>query len=406
MAGSYPSFFLSRFEPVAVLKGTTKLGGKNFFTQALVVVQFGLAIFLIVASLVMSAQLKFLANKNLGYNAEQVVIIPLHTGANNDGADLVARFRSQLMGHAGIVNISGTSGAFTHGYDINGFEHNGKNRTAFVYRIDPDFLETLKIPLVEGRNFFRESDADAKRAIIVNEALARELEWQPPFVGKRLAGWDEKNNPSGPEVIGVVKDFHFRSLREEIKPALFFMNPEWYIGEMLVRLSPANMPQTLALLEKTWKEIAPNRPYDFSFLDDEVQQQYQLEQRWGNIVRYSTIFAIMLACLGLFGLSTLAAINRTKEIGIRKVLGASIAGVTGLISKEFVKLVVIANLIAWPAAYFVLNKLLQNYAYRISLGVEFFALAAALALMIALVTVSFQAIRAALANPVESLRYE
>jgi len=406
LAGSYPSLFLSRFALVAVLKGMAKLGGKNFFTRGLVVFQFGLSIFLIVAALVFSAQLKFLLTKSLGYNAEHVVVINMFTGAKDNGDEVLARFKNRLSGQSGIVSISGTSGAFTHGYDRNAFEHNGKQRVAYVYRIDDAFLATLGITLDEGRNFQTEGGTDAQQTIIVNEALAREFEWQAPYVGKRLSGWDEKRIPGGPEVVGIAKDFHFLSLRQEIAPVMLLADLEWPMNEILVRISPADMPQTLALLETTWREVAPNKPFEFSFLDEDVQRQYQLEQRWGTIVRYSTIFAIVLACLGLFGLTTLSVTNRTKEIGIRKVLGASVAGVAGLISKEFAQLVLIANVIAWPAAYYAMSKWLQNYAYRIELGAGVFLLATALALGIALLTISFQAVKAALANPVEALRYE
>jgi putative ABC transport system permease protein len=247
---------------------------------------------------------------------------------------------------------------------------------------------------------------DDQRSVIVNEALAHEFEWQAPYVGKRLNGWDEKRTPGGPEVVGIVKDFHFLSLRQEIAPVMLLADPEWPMNEILVRISPTEVAKTLALLETTWREMAPNKPFEFSFLDEDVQRQYQLEQRWGTIVRYSTIFAIVLACLGLFGLTTLSVTNRTKEIGIRKVLGASVAGVAGLISKEFAQLVLLANVVAWPAAYYTMSKWLQNYAYRIELGAGVFFLATALALGIALLTISFQAVKAALANPVEALRYE
>ncbi len=406
LAGSYPSLFLSRFAPVSVLKGMARLGGKNLFTRGLVVFQFGLSIFLIVAALVFSSQLKFLLNKNLGYNAEHVVVISMYTGAKDNGDELLARFKNRLSGQSSVVSISGTSGAFTHGYDRNGFEHNGKQRVAYVYRIDDAFLTTLGIKLVDGRNFQTESGLDAQQSVMVNETLAHEFEWQTPYVGKRLNGWDEKRIPGGPEVVGIVKDFHFLSLREEIAPVMLLADPAWAMNEILVRISPADVSETLTLLENTWREVAPNKPFEFSFLDEDVQSQYQLEQRWGKIVRYSTIFAIVLACLGLFGLTTLSVTNRTKEIGIRKVLGASVTGVAGLISKEFAQLVLMANVIAWPAAYYAMSKWLQNYAYRIELGAGTFLLATALVLGIALLTISFQAVKAALANPAEALRYE
>jgi putative ABC transport system permease protein len=404
-AGSYPAIFLSHFQPAAVLKDKINFGGGNRLTQALVVIQYALSIFLIAGTLVMMKQLDFLKSQKLGYNEENVVAIRTFTGWNNEGARRLEVFRNALAGRSEIKSVAGTIYSFTRGWSEEGFNSEGVERSAYVYRVDENYLATLDMELIAGRNFSKEFPSDSSSAVIVNEALAKEFGWEDP-VGRKITGFRNVQGLEEPTVVGMVKNFHFLSLHNEIAPVILHVNSNWPIRYILVKIANVEVPQTLALLRDTWHRVSPNAPFEFYFLDEDVENQYRAEMRWGKIVGYASALAILIACLGLFGLATLTAAKRIKEIGIRKVLGASVAGLAGLLSKDFVKLVLLANLLAWPIAWYAMNKWLQNFAYRTDINWWVFALAGGLALFIALLTVSTQAIKAALANPVESLRYE
>jgi putative ABC transport system permease protein len=405
LAGIYPALHMSRFAPSEILKGKPRSRGRNVATRALVVLQFSLSIFLIAGTVGLSRQLRLLMTKDLGYNGSQVVVFPTYAGERPGSAeDLIERLRTSTRGNPNIVSIAGTSGAFTRGYDVNSFPYKGKPMETFVYRVDENYLGTLGITLKEGRNFIGGDASDAAHGMIVNEAFAREIGWNEPVAGTVLETGGGAFN--GLRVIGVARDFHFRSLREEVHPAILFEDPHWPLDDILVRIAPDNMSATVEYLRGIWKTIAPGKPFESSFLDEEVQRQYLTEMKWGNIVTYASALAVALACLGLFGLVTLSVGNRTKEIGVRKVLGASARSVVGLVSRDFVFLVLVANAAAWPAAYFALHSWLQDYATRIPLGADIFIIAGGAALAVAMLTISLQVVRAALTNPVESLRYE
>jgi putative ABC transport system permease protein len=408
IAGSYPALMMSRIQPLETLKNRLKLGGSNILTRTLVVGQFALLVFLIVSTFIMLRQLRYLQTRDLGFEREQVVVIPLQ---GLDGQRVLRLFQTELGNHSDIAGVTGINNAFAYGTLGMGFKHKGEQKQAYIYRVDPQFLDVLGMNLIAGRNFDLNKATDSTHTVIINEAMARDFGWSDP-VGQVVSGMFEDDPRRDPTVIGVVKDFNFRSLHNPIEPMMMTLGFDG-IYFLLARIRPDapgllgdRFDDALATLGHTWDKVTSDVPFTYTFLDEDLDRQYQAEQRWGRIVGYAALFALVVACLGLFGLATLAAAGRNKEIGIRKVLGASVAGVTTLILKKFAWLVLTGVFLAAPAAYFAMNRWLQDFAYRIEVGWSVFVLAGGLALVIALLTVSTQAIRAALANPVESLRYE
>ncbi len=407
VAGGYPAWRFSKLQATEVFKNKLKFGGKNFFTQALVVTQFVLSVSFITITLLMAQQFRFVSHKDLGFEKEQIVVIPTRAGFQNvESGDRIFNFmKNELAGHPNIVAVTAMSFSFARGLSSTGVEKDGKTVKVFHYRLDYDLITTLGMQLTAGRNFSREISTDAQ-AVIVNESFVKEFELTLPVVGQAFTKFESRAVPANPAIIGVVKDFHFQSLRNAIEPAVLYVRPSMPLSHILVKIAPREIAISLSLIEQKWKLANPTQPFDFSFLDADIDRQYRAEKRMETIVTYAAVFAIFISCLGLFGLASFAAEQRTKEIGIRKVFGASVANLIDLLSQDFLRLVLIANFIAWPVAYFVMAKWLGNFAYRIEIAWWMFALTGGLALLIALLTVSTQAIKAALTNPVEALRYE
>jgi len=405
-AGSYPSFIMSRFKPAEVLKGKMKIIHGSFFSKVLVVIQFSMAIILITGTLVVWLQLKYIQNKNLGYNGNQVIVVPVDIG-NESGGQAINRFKNKMLGHSGIINISGTNVTFGEGYGVKAFKHNGATIKTYIYRIDENYIPTLGLHLIDGSNFAIGSGADSLQDVIINEAFAKDMGWKTPIIGKEIKDWDwEGKGKTNLKIIGVVKNYNFLSLHAKIAPVILNMYPGFGEYSMLVKISKENIPTTISYIKNIYEQILPDKPFNFTFLNDDVQNQYNIEMKLGKIVGISSILAILISCLGLFGLTLLSAASRTKEVGIRKVLGASVKNIFAMISKDFLKLVLISNVIAWPIAWYAANKWLQDFAYKINISVWIFLLSSLLALLIVFVTISFQAIKSATANPVKSLRYE
>lgn len=416
IAGSYPALVLSAFRPSEVLKGTLTVGSNaGLMRRGLIVVQFGLSIFLIISTLVMAEQLRYMQTTNLGFNKEQVVVVQT-SGSRQEGQRIADLYRNALEGESAVIQVASAA----HDFGTGGWLMAGYNASDDTYKrfdmnlISPEFVETLGMEIVAGRNFSREITSDINEGILVNEALVATYGWDDP-IGQRLPS----TNFGQHEVIGVVKDFNYASLRSGINPVVMVMNFDAIfagisdvnffsspVPEVFVRIQPDNLPTTMAMLEQKWREVAPDLGFEYSFLDQNVDNQYREEERLGQIVGLASLLAIFIACLGLFGLATLTVARRTKEIGIRKALGASAPSIVVLLSKDFTLLVILAFVLAAPVGYAFLNNWLADFAFRISIGAGTFVLAGVLALAIAYLTISYHSVKAARMAPVESLRYE
>ncbi len=405
LSGGYPAMFLSSIRPTQVLKGNFTGRMNAGFTKPLVVLQFTLSAVLIISSIIMYRQMKFMTTKDLGYESSQVVVIPTQVGYNSEGNRMVSNFRNALAGETDIELVSGTTTAFSQGWSRNGYSIDGEEKTAYVYGVDPNYIPLLDIELKEGRNFDASLASDSN-ALIVNEALVRDMGWENPL--EEHLNWQNDSVGLGHKIIGVVKDYHFLSLESEIEPMFMSINKDdvGYYNYILVKLRPGSIATSMELLREKWKEMAPDKPFDYTFLDEDVANQYASYKRWMNIMGLATGFAILISCLGLFGLAGINALNRTKEIGIRKVMGAETENIFLLLNKQFIWLALISFTIATPLAWHFMKQWLSEFEYAVTISWEIFAFGMLSGLIITLLTVSYHALRAANINPSETLKYE
>jgi len=406
LAGTYPALYLSSFGPLEAIKSRFKTGrGHRFFRSGLVSFQYIISIILICCTLVVFSQLNHVKNYNLGFNHERMAVIYLQ-GQVREKNHI---FKNKLLSIPGVAKAAGSTTLMGQGSNETYFRFEGHpegDKQILPHMdIDEDFLDTYGIKLVAGRNFSREYPTD-KKAVILNETLVKSLGWENP-IGKTLRMTEMENREfiEVPyTVIGVVSDFHFQSLHQKIRGHILRFTDDFY--RVSVKLRPESISTTLSSIENIWKELESQYPFSYSFLDNTFDRFYRTDQRLGEIFLALTLITIFIACLGLFGLASFSTEQRTKEIGIRKVLGAGVSRIVLLLSRDFIRWVIIANTIAWPIAYIVMHRWLSNFAYRIDLSLWIFIISGFLALIISLVTVSFRTFKVASINPADSLRYE
>ena len=423
IAGGYPAFVLSRLQPTQIITSRLRVKTGNRFGSVLVVFQFALSIFFIIATLMMGKQLTFLRTKPLGFQAEHLVSISTFEMVfRPEYRNLPPIFRDALQSYPGVTSTTWFDGGdlssnmFAHPRPPNIFARyeDSQEQPVEMMTIAYDVFKTLDIKLVAGREYSEEFPTDQRRSIIVNEALVEKLGIEDP-IGKtirEIRKVSQRNKPHekriisrSKTIIGVVGDFHFRSLHQKIGPVIMPLSTISH-HNLLVSIRPENVPGTIAFIKEQWKEIAPALEFRFSFVDENIDRQYRKEERWNQIIQYATGFAIFIAALGAFGLAALATTRRTKEIGIRKVLGASQTQILSLLSREFVLYIALSSLIAFPIAYYAINQWLQTFAYRTELGIGTFLLGSFVLFLIVLTTVTTQTLKAARANPADALRDE
>jgi putative ABC transport system permease protein len=405
ISGSYPALFMSSLKPIIVLKGLLKFRpGATYFRKALVVFQFSLSIILILGMIVIYRQIDFIHNKNLGFAKEDLLYIPLE----GELQKTYPTFKEQLLKQPGIKYVtSAQSNPLEVGSSTAGVRWPGKDTTKLIlFSSNPityDYIKTMGIQLIAGRDFSNEYGLDTMN-YLVNEAAAKKIGYKDP-IGKELTMWGDKGM-----IVGVMKDYHHNSLHVPIEPLILRLHKKsWggtYWGNVIVRTEKGKTKQAIASMEKLYKQFNPGFPFKYYFTDDEIANRYKAEYTVSKLSRYFAFLAIFISCLGLFGLVTFTAEQKTKEIGIRKVLGASVTGIVGMLSKDFLTLVLIAAVIAFPVAWWAMHRWLNDFAYRVNIGWWVFVVAGIIAMLIALITISFQSIKAAIANPVKSLRTE
>jgi putative ABC transport system permease protein len=402
---------LSSFNPIQVLNGKLKVGRKSLLRQLLVGGQFAISVILIAGTIAVFKQLEFIKNKDLGFNKENVLVIPTKLSMQ-ETLKTAGLFRNEFSNNKNIIDVSAAVTQMGGKWSMIGFSLPGGSYDRFYLNVvDYDYLKTMGLKLISGRNFSRNYATDYDDAVIVNEAFIKHFGLENEVEGKMPGKF--VNN----KIIGVVKDFNYESLHSKIKPAAIALNYKniFQAAEdidthgdprLLIRIKSGNISSTMSEIESTWKKLVPNITFSSNFLKDNIEKQYRTEEQLTAIETFSSILSILITCLGLFGLSILITVQKTKEIGIRRLLGASAYSIYGMLSKEFIMIILAAQLVGIPAAWYLINKWLGEFAYRINEGALIFLTAGLLTIIIASVTISFQAVKAANDNPIKSLRYE
>ena len=402
LAGSYPAFYLSSFIPAFVLKGVSRSGRKtSTLRNVLVIGQFTISIILIIGTFIIYSQMNFMLKYNVGFNKDNVLQIKDASGFSPN----FDAFKSELLKNPNIKGVTYSGEAFGNIVSSSTFRLKDNpdllSINCAMFGVGKDFFNILGLNLISGRDF-RESDfSDTLNYVIINQTASEKFGFGKTAAGKKLLTLDGRTL----DIIGVVEDFNFESLKNSIRPMMIIPSLNWF-GVMEVKVKGKNLESTIQYVKQTWNNFSPRHPFDYSFMDDDFSALYKSEETTGNIFILFALFAIFIACLGLFGLSSFTAERRTKEIGIRKVLGSSVSGIVVLLSKQFIKLVIISIIISIPLSFFLMKEWLENFAYRTEMKLWIFLIAGLIAFLIAVITVSFQAIKAANANPVKSLRYE
>ncbi|TWR31363.1 FtsX-like permease family protein [Mucilaginibacter pallidiroseus] len=411
LAGTYPSLYLSAFKPIVTLKGKSSAQpGGAIVRKSLVVFQFVVSVFFIISTLIAGNQLKYIQEMNTGLNREQVLVI--NTGGSP--YQKIEVLKNDVLQQEGVLSVTASYDSPVNvggGYTIN--QADGKNAdfnlSVTAIPIEKSFIKTLGIKIIAGADLDMgdeqqvrtEKEEDRKYGFVLNEMAVKAMGWSPQqAIGKRIG----LNGRMG-TIKAVTNNFNFASLHEAVTPIVMFPEYDWF-GKLLIKTSGKNTAKVIAAIQSRWKTFSPNTPFEYHFLDEEFDQMYKTDQRTGEILKVFTLVTIFISCLGLFGLAVFTTRQRVKEIGIRKVLGAGVLNIVGLISSDFLKLVIIAIVISSPLAYYFMHQWLEDFAYRINIQLWVFALAGGMAVLIAFVTVSYQSIKAALSNPVNSLRSE